>query len=133
MHAAGVAHLDLRDENVCVALDERRVRATVIDFGLAHFDFEARFPKNVEEDLDDHSTLVEELPELLLETPASEDEAKAEDDLDHESKLADEDDDEDDLERSPSHILRRRKWMNSRMKFQRRRPAAGRKLPVMAQ
>nr|XP_027206564.1 uncharacterized protein LOC113800040 [Penaeus vannamei] len=98
MHAAGVAHLDLRDENVCVALDERRVRATVIDFGLAHFDFEARFPKNVEEDLDDHSTLVEELPELLLENCASEDETKDEDDILRESTVAEESSDEDDLE-----------------------------------
>lgn len=70
------AHLDLRDVNVCVVLDERRVRATVIDFGLAHFDFERRFFRNIEEDLDDHNTLVEELPEILWETCASEDETK---------------------------------------------------------
>lgn len=62
--------------NVCVVLDERRVQATVIDFGLAHFDSKRRFLRNIEEDLDDHNTLVEELPEILWETCASEDETK---------------------------------------------------------
>lgn len=36
-HAAGVVHLDLYPGNICIDVHEGRVRATLIDFGVAQF------------------------------------------------------------------------------------------------
>ena len=51
MHKAGVAHLDLSSKNVCVRASETRVRATIIDLGLARFKQERDFEEGKEFDL----------------------------------------------------------------------------------
>lgn len=35
MHEAGVAHCDIHEENVCIAIGEKRLQATIIDLGFA--------------------------------------------------------------------------------------------------
>lgn len=43
LHAAGVTHLDLHQDNVCVAVAERQVQATLIDLGTARLEDESCF------------------------------------------------------------------------------------------
>ncbi|XP_037774081.1 calcium/calmodulin-dependent protein kinase type 1D-like [Penaeus monodon] len=43
LHAIGVTHLDLNQDNVCVVVGERRAQASIIDFGLARCEGERCF------------------------------------------------------------------------------------------
>lgn len=70
MHRAGVAHLDLTSKNVCVRRRGERVRATIIDFGLARFRKERDFEEGKEFDLLFLSGLAQEVRGPLLQAPA---------------------------------------------------------------
>ncbi|ROT81485.1 hypothetical protein C7M84_025354 [Penaeus vannamei] len=59
LHAAGVAHKDLHQENVCVLFgDEETVRASVIDLGFASLEDSRTFKQEMEKDAVGFSVLV---------------------------------------------------------------------------
>lgn len=74
MHKAGVTHLDLHRDNVCLLLEEERVRATLIDLGLSRFEAEQHFEENQQADRRAYRKLGVEMKAVLEQGPAAEDE-----------------------------------------------------------
>ncbi|XP_042859004.1 uncharacterized protein LOC122245120 [Penaeus japonicus] len=86
MHEAGVAHFDIHEENVCVAVGKKRVQATIIDLGIACFEDEPEFEWFKQTDIKDYYTLVSDMRNLLLKNSACH--KNDEYDLDREVRLS---------------------------------------------
>ncbi|XP_063587687.1 acidic leucine-rich nuclear phosphoprotein 32 family member A-like [Penaeus indicus] len=91
LHEAGVAHRDLHDDNVCVLLGEERVRAEIIDFGVAHFEADHKLEEFKQNDLYVLADFVEETRRLFCLADVS----KAEPSADKESEEEEEEEEEE--------------------------------------
>lgn len=78
LHEAGVAHLDLHENNVCVAFLEESLRPQLIDFGLAEFVTNPLFAEYKRYDTNAVESIAKECRRLLSRHVSSEEPSKGE-------------------------------------------------------